>query len=206
MVPIHDTDLAQERWSKAEWQNYELWEKVEVRVRRNRRLWILGAVVLFSLISAVPIVVDRWPKWVTRSTARTLAQEISQMKREAGVNGSAFRLRFPDNKSLEFVIEKLSDCSHSTGSVVRSGLLLSHSQSGAYSRISAAEGVALGIPGLVDSFCYDPLKGSFSSLQGDATIGFAFLPAKDLAQADHQRLDRVSVLLLVGSLAEESFD
>ena len=27
MAPIYDTDIAQSRWDKADWENYELWEK-----------------------------------------------------------------------------------------------------------------------------------------------------------------------------------
>ena len=35
MVPIYESDVAEERWSKSEWNHYELWEKVEQRVRRH---------------------------------------------------------------------------------------------------------------------------------------------------------------------------
>ena len=47
MVPIHDTDVAEERWSQAEWENYELWEKVELKLKRKKQLWILATFLVF---------------------------------------------------------------------------------------------------------------------------------------------------------------
>lgn len=50
MVPIYDSDVAEERWSKAEWRNYELWEKLEQRQIRKKRLWIMATILVFLMI------------------------------------------------------------------------------------------------------------------------------------------------------------
>src|SRR6185437_11560801 len=98
MVPIHDSDVGEQRWSKSEWENYELWEKVELRLKRQKRLWVFATIVIFLGLSAVPIVIERWPKWSSRSMAVTLAREINRMKRDSSIGRSAFRLRFVDEK------------------------------------------------------------------------------------------------------------
>jgi hypothetical protein len=203
MAPIHDTDLAAERWSQAEWENYELWEKVEQRLRRRRYLWILGAAILFLALSAVPIVMDRWPKWKTRVIARTLAQEINRVKREASANRTAMRLRFTSDKGFNYVVEKISACNGSQGEVVRSEYLVNDEIKGSYARISTLFGSEMGVPGMSDQFCYDPLQGSNAAIRGDDVVGFGVIPATDLTE---KRMDRISVLLISGISAEISFD
>jgi hypothetical protein len=203
MVPIHDTDVAAERWVQSEWQNYELWEKVEHRFKRKRRLWILATVIVFLGLSAIPIVMERWPKWMTRSISRNLVQEINRMKLEAGVNRAAYRFRFTTEGTLDFVVERLPQCSATQAEVVRSGSFAKLSSNEAYSWISPLRGAELGIPGLVKEFCYDYLTGSAAATQGDKVIGFGIVSANDLAE---KRLDRLTVLLLSGPSAESAFD
>src|SRR5437868_6887859 len=110
MVPVHDTDIAAERWSKAEWQHYELWEKIEIRLRRRKWLWITATVSVFMGLSSIPIVLDRSPKWLTLRLSRKLAQEINWMKREAGIEQRAFRLRFVSGTTLSYVVETSAHC------------------------------------------------------------------------------------------------
>lgn len=203
MVPIHDTDVAEERWSKAEWENYELWEKVELRLRRHRRLWILGTLFLFVVLSAVPIVLDRWPKWATRAVIVKLAYEINQMKRDAGTNRSAYRLRFIQQKSLSYKIEKIPDCSTEQGEVVKSGSFEIQQFGYSFSWINPSQGQELGIPGLANEFCYDYLAGNGAVLKGLSIIGLGIIPDNDLTE---KRTDRLSILVLSGPSAEISFD
>lgn len=203
MVPIHDTDVAEERWSQAEWENYELWEKVELKLKRKKQLWILATVLVFLALSAVPIVVDRLPKWMTRSVARTLAQEINRIKREASTDRVAYRLKFPDTSKLDYVVEKLPSCGSQTGEVVRTGNLFQTKNPGDYSILNSSEGITHGVPGLIDRFCYDSLSGSSAELNGETAVGFGIIPVKDLTE---KRMDRLTVLLLTGSSAEISFD
>lgn len=203
MVPIHDTDVAQERWSKAEWENYELWEKVELRLKRHRRLWILATFFLFLTLSAVPIVFERWPKWMTRSAARSLAQEINRIKREASLDRAAYRLKFIREGELSYVVERLPNCFAEKGEVIRTDSLPPQGWQKPFSWVSTARGLELGVPGLVNEFCYDYLAGSGSVLKGESIVGFGIIPAKDLTEG---RLDRLSILLLSGPSAEETFD
>jgi hypothetical protein len=203
MVPIHDTDVAEERWSKAEWENYELWEKVELRLKRQKRLWIFATLVIFLVLSAVPIVMERWPKWSTRSMTVTLAREINRMKRESSIGRSAFRLRFVDEKKVSYVIEKIPSCSASQGEIVHTGTLLPPGTRDEFLWVSPSRGDQLGVPGLVDEFCYDYLAGSGAVLKGQSVVGFGIIPVSDLTE---KRIDRLSVLILSGPSAEISFD
>lgn len=204
MVPIHDTDVAEERWSKAEWENYELWEKIEVRLKRRKLLWIGATVFVFLLISSIPILLDRWPKWVTLSATRKLAQEINLVKREAGIEHRAIRLRV--NTDLSFTIEKVSSCADILpGPAIREGTLVKASSVGQYLLLSSSMADRLGIPGLASTFCYDSLQGA-SALPSDTWQGFGIIPASDANNLAEPRLDRVSSLLLHGPSAELSFE
>jgi hypothetical protein len=201
MAPIYESDVAEERWSKAEWENYELWERIELRLRRRRQLWIAGTVVVFLLLSAIPIVRERMPAWRSLRAARTLAQEIGRMKRDAAIEHRALRIAFTDPSSLRFEVQSLQSCSAAAGSVVRSGALLR--DSAGITLVEPRDGQAVDVPGLASSFCYDAMAGSASVLAGNPVVGFAVLPVKDLAQG---RQDRMSLLLLKGPSAEITFE
>lgn len=203
MVPLHDSDLANERWSQAEWENYELWEKVELRLQRKKRIWIAATVFVFILLSAVPITVDRWPKWTTRIVARHLAQEMNRIKREASIDRAAYRLKFNEDEKLAYTVEKVPNCNSSQGEVVRSGAFLDDSTKNKYVWLSTSKGSELGIPGLVGEFCYDYLLGSDAVFKGDSITGIGIIPANDLTL---KRLDRLTLLIFSGPSAEISFD
>jgi len=203
MVPLHESDLAQDGWSKVEWENYELWEKVEVRLRRKKHLWVFVTLILFFALSSVPIVIDRWPKWTTRTIVRHLAQELNWVKREAGVHHAAYRLKLLSEGKFDFVVERLVNCDAAHGEEVKTGLLTNGRNADHYSWITSIRGVELGIPGLVSEFCYDPLDGNSALRKGDVLAGFAVTPVRDLTE---KRIDRITVLLLSGTNAEISFD
>jgi len=204
MVPIHDTDVAEERWAKASWENYELWEKVEVRARKQKRLWIGATVIVFLVLSAMPVMVDKWPRWRTLSGTRQLAQEINRIRREASIDHAAYRLRFAEDGSLTYQVEKSTSCSVPHHEVVRTGALLTEATREAFRVLDTDEGQKIQIPGLVREICYDYLAGSSAVLHGNGVAGFAIAPVKDLTETG--RIDRVSVLLLSGASAEISFD
>lgn len=199
MAPIHDTDIASERWSQAEWQHYELWEKIEVRLRRRKGLWVMATAIVFLVLSAIPIWMDRWPKWKSLSMVRHLAREINQVKLLASTERNAYRLRFIDGGSLNYEIEKTTHCSDPRGEVMRTG----HLGESGFALIDPDDGKTRGIPGLITSFCYDFLAGSEMILHGESLVGFAIAPVKDLAQS---RSDRISTLILKGTSAEISFE
>jgi len=202
MAPIHETDIAAERWSKAEWSHYELWEKLELKLRRRKLVWISATVAVFLALSSVPIILDRASKWTATSISRRLAQVINGMKSEASLRHRALRIRFVDAGDLGYRIESLASCSDAQGELVHTGTLEPRGRPGSFSLLPPEQAGALGIPGIVDSFCYDPYAGG-GALGGSTLVGFGILSAKDLTD---RRSDRLSVLLIQGPSAELSFD
>jgi hypothetical protein len=203
MVQLHESDLGQGGWSKFDWDNYELWEAVEARLKRRRRLWMFGALFVFLMLSAVPIVMDRWPKWKTRNIARRLAQELNWVKREAGVRRAAYRFRLTKKGTFDFSIERLASCDLTSGEQIRVGSLVSENEFTQYTWVTDTSGVELGIPGVVSDFCYDSLDGSASAKGSSSLAAFVVAPVSDLTE---KRLDRLTILLISGSNGEISFD
>jgi hypothetical protein len=207
MVPIHDSDIAAERWNQTEWQHYELWEKIEIRLKRRRNLWIAGTVLVFLALSSIPILVDRWPKWTSLKAARKLGEEINGLKRLAGIENQAFRIVFSQDRKLSYSILKVPSCTAeetaNAAMVVQSGSLLNGSRLDQYVLLSRDEGNELGIPGLLQSLCYDPLAGSTATNRDEAISGFGIIPVKDLTE---KRQDRISLLIFKGPSAEVSFE
>ena len=220
MVPIHDTDVAEERWSKGEWENYELWEKVEVRLRRNRRVWIGATVLVFLALSAIPIVMDRWQKWATRELAKDLALEINRVKKDAAISRTPLRLVITSQDKFEFSVSQVSSCDNKTPQIngptfpnspatplpkpsVRTGVLAGGKWEGRFTVINSEQAEKLGIPGIVNEYCYDPYQGSSVESKPLDAVGFGIIPVKDLTE---NRIDRLTVLLLTGASADISFD
>ena len=190
MVPIHDTDLAEERWSQAEWNHYELWEKIEMRVRRKRRIWVVSTVVCFLLLSSVPIIHENRPRWAALRAARHLARELQRVKRDASLVDRAFRIRFRPGGQLLFDVEQLTRCGASgPGVLIRSGSV----QEGASLPLVLLDG-----PSLSNSFCFDPLNGL-----SEPSVSFGIAPSDD---AKAGRDDRAVVLIANGTSAEISYD
>lgn len=197
MAPQHDSDIAKKRWEEDEWRHYELWERLEIKQRHRKWLWIGVTIVLFFGLSAVPVVMEKWPKWRSVRATRELAQVLNQLKRKASVEQSALRLRFQSSRGLDYQIEKISDCkSNSAGQAYSSGHLLSEGEKDEFLILPPENGSSLELPGLVKEFCYDPIK------ENDEVLGFAIIPVKDLANS---RFDRYSLLILSGPSAEISF-
>lgn len=208
MAPIYESDVAEERWTKAEWSHYELWERIELRIRRHKRLWIFATLIVFLALSAIPTLIEQSPKWTCLSATRRLAQEITRIKREAAIEHAPYRLHFlpssdsPEN-SVIYQVERVDQCDSSSGTLIRTGSIVSTTQTNSFRLISPQTGLNLAIPGLLQDFCYDPLGGSSSFSHGEVNSGFAVIPVKDLAA---RRIDRLSILLLTGPTAEATFE
>ncbi len=146
MAPIHDSDVGEERWNASEWANYELWEKVESRMRRKKRVWILITSCLVFILSAIPIVLDRSVKWQTRSAVRTFAQAINHLKREASVKQAPHRFRLVDHQGkLDFVVERVDSCQAQEGKLVLEGSAAPQTDQGQLVALSGAQGEQLGL-------------------------------------------------------------
>jgi hypothetical protein len=210
MVPIHDTDVAEERWSKAEWEGYELWEKIEARLKKRRRLWIFSTAVVILVLSAIPLIYQKWEKWMTRSLARQLAVKLNQMKSDAGIQHVPFRLKLIEGKdSLDYVIEKLKTCSDPKGEVTENGTLAWAQIQSRYTWLTPEKGKLLEVPGLSSEVCYDPLLGIQTAAVSDVkmtdqkVIGFGILPVKDLS---NHEIDNLSIVLLTPPEGEVTFE
>jgi len=202
MAPIYETDVEKERWTQTEWQNIELWEQVQKRERRKKLIWIGATAVLCVLIAAIPIVKDRLVKWQGLAAMRRLSSEIQKMKMQVALDHSPMVLVLLKESGLRFRIEKVKDCLRSkTETILTEGSLMEMPQAEAFSFIFPESAQSLGVRGLMDRLCYDPLAGFQSSEKN--LVGMAVIPVKDLSE---KRLDRISTILFEDHSAEISFD
>ncbi len=209
MAPIHDTDLASERWAKAQWRNFELWEKLEVKIKQRRWIWIIATGVLFLLISSVPVIQDQSIKWQARAALKRLALEINSLKRMAATEHQAYLLRFVNFDTLEFVVERRETCETTQSTFVRNGFLNGDAKTG-LTLLTDEKAEKYDLRGLLTEICYDPVLGSNavkrdpeSGVLDDRLFGFAILPTVDL---DTQRADRLKILLIKGTTVEAHLD
>ncbi|MEK6706095.1 MAG: hypothetical protein AABZ06_09925 [Bdellovibrionota bacterium] len=207
MAPIYDTDLEKERWIKAQWENYELWEQIEAKLRRRKRIWIATTVFIALLIFSIPVVIERKAKWLGQVTLRDLAREINSIKVAASLEHSAFRISFDEsgqlNYQLSYRIDRMKSCGEpgASGEFVRSGSLDGGTGAERLVFLDMKRAEEMNLPGILNEFCYDPTLGSESALKGNELAAFAFIPANDLTG---RRSDRVSLLFLNGESAEIS--
>lgn len=200
MVPIHESDLAENRWKEAQWNYYELWEKVEQRFRRKRTLLVFAVVLVFLALSSIPIVKDRAPKWTGFAAARRLASELDRAKLRAAQIGRAVKLEvFAVADGLAYRTSLVEHCGAAESvEVLREGPLLRASGDEVFTLLEGAAADRLGLKTMQNQFCYSPLSQENLS---EATFGI--LPAKDLTE---DRLDRLSIVRIAGSSADISFD
>jgi hypothetical protein len=203
MCPIHDTDSSEERWSKAEWEHYELWEKKEAKTRSQKRWLIFAGLLVFLILSAIPIVMDRSSQWRALRALREMALHISSLKREAASRSQAMRVTVDPSEPLLLRVESGTDCKSVDFKEDRKVRLIpGDTQRDTLTWLEPLKGQEFGIPGLLLSFCYDPLKGSSATPGEDSLAGFAILPVKELTEAP----ERHAVLLIRGPSAEISFE
>ena len=212
MVPIHESDVAENRWKDDEWRPFELWERIELRLRR-KRLWIILAVaVVFVGILAEPLIADRLPKWRALNAMRVLAVRANQMKVDAASLGVPLRLRIENSSAgPQYVVERVDQCDTNrgfsngiveaqSGRVWGGGPLFENPERGAeFVVFDPRQAITLGLERVTTAVCYDPL--GTESIEGVQALGI--LIAKDLA---NQRLDRVAFLNFSGLFAEIDFD
>lgn len=197
MAPVHDTDLSENRWDREEWRSFELWEKVEQRLRKRKRIWIAATLVGYVLLCSLPVFSEMVPKWNTLSLVRELADALNDVKVTAALQQKTLRLKFAGAGRLDYVVEVLESCQQEAGQVLRSGRL--EDPDARFHLLDPKMGAELGVPGLVTEYCYDPLEGSGK----EDLRGFAVIPVKDLTEP---RIDRLSLLTINGKNGEISFD
>lgn len=203
MAPIYDSDVAEERTHQEEWKNYELWEKIEIKLRRERRTWISCTVFVFLILSSVPVVIDRLPYWESRKAAVEIAKKLTELKREALVSRRAVRVKFLSEPGLPIEFSQTENCTSIENAQntrwkpdLRSREELKFTQTLDPSNRSQSL--------LVEELCFDPVKGLASTKQGSKKQAVAIGSVKDLTET--HRLDRISVVVLEGESAEISFN
>lgn len=189
MAPVFDTDVDQDQLE------IEFWEKVKTRVAYRKRLWIILTGVLFVILSTVPVWMDRAPKWRGQDVLRKVAESLQTELTASAVDKGIRRFRWEPEGVLS--VARVSRCDDANVLVESriafelEGLQVLDQQT--------AEG--LGIPGVMDEFCYDPVRGP--NYQRDRPWAFGVIPVKDVAEA---RLDRISLLFLQGDTVQIEFD
>lgn len=204
MVPIHESDVAENRWKDDEWRQFELWERIELRLRR-KRTWIVLAVAFgFVAILAAPVIEDRLPKWRALNAMRALAVRANQMKVDAAALGVPLRIRIEDSaEGPQYVIERVDRCvgaEPKSAHVWGGGPIFENRERAAdFVVFDPRVATAFGLERVTTMVCYDPLGTEAAA--GVQALGI--LTAKDLTE---KRLDRVSFLNFSGLFAEIDFD
>ncbi len=208
MVPIHDSDLAENRWREGEWRQFELWERIEFRLRRQRSWIIFAVAVVFLAILSVPVIRDRIPKWQATHAMRGLAVLANQMKIDAAALGVPIRLTLlTAEEGPVYRLERVGSCEPSGGTAPTlwgEGKLFPKPSTGrSFVVVDAERAGQLGLERITSSFCYDPLSVQAESQMGNLSRAMAIGSARDLTEG---RLDRLAFLNFSGLFAEIDFD
>lgn len=199
MVPIYETDIAKKRWETAEWNNFELWERIERREKKKKWIWIFCTFLFIVFLFAIPVFIDQKPKWKTRALSRKLAQTIQFIKKEAAIKHTPLQLVFNNPPSFHFQIRQVPHCSNPSSSIVVQEANL-ETEDHQYQLISKPEGIDLNIPGLSLDYCYDPM--SQKNIE-ENLLGFGIALKSDMQT---KRTDRITILLYSDKFGEISFD
>lgn len=203
MAPIHESDIEENRFKSNEWNHYELWEKVEVRLKRRKWLWISFVVVVFIALSAIPIFSDRKIKWVEVGGLRRLSETLGEMKVRVGHEKKTERLTFVDGGVPQYVIERVESCDQPGGEVIQSGSLNLSGRETEIQVLTEQDATRFGIPGVSNRICYDPIQGMRYESNNREVKALALIPRVDY---ESTRTDRIAILLFAGPNGEMSFE
>jgi hypothetical protein len=180
-----------------EWRNFELYEKIRVRERRQRFWTITLAAFLFLALCSVPVIQDRLPKWQSLDAALEISLELEHLKTRAIQEKRSAWLRF--SGPGEFRVDFVSDCESKADPVVEK-VSRWKDREGSLKVLVREElsrhSIALG----VDEICFDPVYG----LSGvKSRIVLVIAPVKDLTEG---RFERASYVELEGESAKISIN
>jgi hypothetical protein len=207
-------ELAQEHFVNEEWKDYELWDKTVARIKKRRLIWILTALFVFLILSSIPIIIERSPKWRALQATKELALKLSELKVKTALEHTSFFIKFDTtNPGLKYRVQKIKSCTDNP--VIPIGPetenhLLDETVSSQLQFISKATGSEIDIPRLTEEFCFDALSGS--SATENAALGVGIIPVTDLTNLENDgnltnsRNERAAILLITGNSAEFSFN
>jgi hypothetical protein len=178
-----------------EWRNFELYEKIRIRERRQR-FWTIGfAIMLFFGLCSIPVIRERMPKWQSLQAANEVSLELEHMKTRAIQEKRAAVMSFTEAGG--FRVEFVTDCSSkSSPALEKEG----HWQNldGSLKVLSTQELAQHFISLGTYEVCFDPVFG----LSGVKTrLVLVIAPVKDLAEGN---LERASYVELEGESAKIS--
>ena len=204
MVPIHESDVAENRWKESEWNAYELWEAVEIRERR-RKFWIVGlSCILALVILALPIYQEKMPKWSGLRVARILADHLLDIRRDSSNNQRRFLVKIlqdPAGRIQGNVYNSATEAECTESAQIAAQPIFSFplvaDEQNEIALITRSMSQQIGLEGVGESICFDP----FRDTEG-VRMTFAFIPVKDLTEVREDRISTVTVL----DAASFSFD
>jgi hypothetical protein len=194
LAPIRPDDVENQAQAiHEEWKSYELWEKVEVRERRNRRGWIVLTGLLFLILSAIPVILEQGPRWKSLSLARQVASELNRVRRDAALLHEPMNVRLVFDEWMTIQVSRVKSCQdEAPASLYRQERLDPRAQ--AKFRWADSEiAQKFGLEKMVQSLCFDPIRGW--SIEGQEPVGIAIFPVRDLAE---MREDRAAVVWVSG--------
>lgn len=200
-----DEELSKARWREAEWREFELWEKIEARLAKRKRLGVIAASILFLILLSIPVYREQVPRWSALRVARQFADEITELKRDAVIRRKPMLLRVEmEEKRLRldfFETERCGLTAPAADQTPRSVHYLKRRRARVdVSLLSPNDASRLGIPQGANSFCYDPAV-AFSQ-----TLSFIFIPQSDIAEVENASLDRAVILIAEGPEATLTYE
>jgi hypothetical protein len=208
MAPIYESDVKPRRtedgWIQEEWRTFEFWEKIEQIRKRKRLIWIAATALAFLVLSAVPSLIDRRPKWQALKVTRSIAQMVLEIKGRTATEHHAFAVQF--GPGLSYRVEARDRCGGKPGvpgNLVREGKV--GETDSELTIVSVPDADRLGLTRVITGFCFDPLDGLIldGGMSVDTPSGIGVIPVNDLTDS---RIDRISVVLLTGGSADISFN
>lgn len=206
MAPIYDSDVSEKRYETEAWENVELWEKIEARNRRRRRFWIFATILSAAIITAIPVFWDQSPHWAAKFAARQLATEIMRFKTIVARTKKPHLFTFTQPDALEFSISEVGSCGNPPGIVNPPVQKLEGGDKGELTVLSPEQAKdILGVDHIVQSVCYDPVQGFWTTEGGAELRAFAIGPIPDL-DPQKKRSNRIVLILISGKNGEISYE
>ena len=100
----------------------ELYEKIVVRERRRKAVFITLTFTIFLFLCGIPVYNERFPKWESLKAARKIAVEIEKLKTESLQLKKPLLLSILETGQLR--VEQVSHCSSASAEVPKSEGLL----------------------------------------------------------------------------------
>lgn len=198
-----------------DWRSFELYEKVRIRERRKKALWISAAMLVFFGLCSIPVVKNRYPKWESLKQARVLAVQLEKAKTFSIQNKKAVRVVFSTPGEIE--IRETAHCkvegadlptapgAASDKTIEKLAWAVGTPESHPLVMVSEQLAKEFGLDFVFSEVCFDPVLGLVApqGLSESVKQVLIIVPAKDLtAEGEKEKkLSRASFVELRGPSA-----